>query len=190
MKHYVRQAGGCHPTGMFSCSFFKISYKIYYFYRPRRSCGKVMFLHLSVILFTVGVSGRHPSEQTPLEKTHTPQADTPLDTHPPGTHTPGQTPRLADPSSADPLSTPPRADTSPRDGHCSGWYASYWSAFFFFHLEQYLFIFSFLHALFSILSHCCVRRFCSCTLRSYWTASSSTMNDRFHSTVTTLQLSL
>ena len=42
------RAGGTHPTGMFSC------------YRPQRSCGKVMFLHLSVILFTGGRSGRHP----------------------------------------------------------------------------------------------------------------------------------
>ena len=32
-----------------------------HYYRPQRSCGKVMFLHLSVILFTeVGVSGRQP----------------------------------------------------------------------------------------------------------------------------------
>ena len=31
------------------------------YYRPQRSCGKVMFLHLSVILFTggVGVGGMH-----------------------------------------------------------------------------------------------------------------------------------
>ena len=36
------RAGGTHPTGMFAC------------YRPQRSCGKVMFLHLSVILFTGG----------------------------------------------------------------------------------------------------------------------------------------
>ena len=55
----------------------------YCHYRPQHSCGKVMFLHLSVILFTGGVSalmpagiqpplGRHPSGQIP------PQADTPL----------------------------------------------------------------------------------------------------------------
>ena len=32
------------------------------FYRPQRSCGKIMFLHVSVILSTVGgfVAGRHP----------------------------------------------------------------------------------------------------------------------------------
>ena len=52
-------------------------------YRPQRSCGKVMFLHLSVILFTGGggvcqiPSRRHP----PPGQTH-PWADT----------LPGQTP--------------------------------------------------------------------------------------------------
>ena len=43
-----------------------------YFYRPQRSCGRVMFLHVSVILFTGLGSGRHP-----------PQADTPPGRHPP-----------------------------------------------------------------------------------------------------------
>ena len=46
-----------------------------YNYRPQRSCGKVIFLHLSVILFTGG-SGRHPREDTPLGR------------HPPGTPPP------------------------------------------------------------------------------------------------------
>ena len=40
---YSGQECGTHPTGMLSC------------YRPQRSCGKVMFLHLCVILFTEGV---------------------------------------------------------------------------------------------------------------------------------------
>ena len=31
-----------------------------YVYRPQRGCGKVMFLHVSVILFTGGVAGRPP----------------------------------------------------------------------------------------------------------------------------------
>ena len=36
-----------------------------FFYRPQSSCGKVMFLHLSVILSGEGWgSGRHPPEQT------------------------------------------------------------------------------------------------------------------------------
>ena len=48
----------------------------FHFYPPQRSCGKVMLLHLSVILFT-GVGG--------LSHTHrvyTPWADIPLVTHP------------------------------------------------------------------------------------------------------------
>ena len=38
-------------------------------YHPQRSCGKVMFLHLSVILFTGGWQtplGRHPPGRHPL----------------------------------------------------------------------------------------------------------------------------
>ena len=38
------QVGGMHSTGMLSC----------YFYRPQRSCGKVMFSQASVILSTGG----------------------------------------------------------------------------------------------------------------------------------------
>ena len=75
------------------------------YYRPQRSCGKVMFLHLSVILFTRGVSNRHLPGQTP------PWADTGL-------------PLLAD------TGLPLLADTPPQgDDHCSGRYASYWNAF-------------------------------------------------------------
>ena len=82
-------------------------YKQLDFYRPQRSCGMVMFLHVSVILSTGGgVSGRPPGQTPPH-----PWADTL-----PWANTP-----------------PPRADTlPPRDGHCSGRYASYWNAFLFF----------------------------------------------------------
>ena len=65
------------------------------FYRPQRSCGKVMFLHLSVILSTGGCladtpPGRHP----PRADTLPPRADTPPPetatagdgTHPTGMH--------------------------------------------------------------------------------------------------------
>ena len=48
-------------------------------YRPQRSCGKVMFLHLSVILFTGGVSAPvHAGIHTPLGR------------HPPGRQPPAQ----------------------------------------------------------------------------------------------------
>ena len=60
---------------------------VFYFYRPQRSCGKVMFLHLSVILSTGGGGclADTPSADTPLGRqplgrhpqTETPQADTP-----------------------------------------------------------------------------------------------------------------
>ena len=59
------------------------------FYRPQRSCGKVMFSQASVILFTGGVSqhalGRPPG-QTPLPPWQTPRIYSPLfsacwDTH-------------------------------------------------------------------------------------------------------------
>ena len=72
----------------------------------KRSCGKVMFLHLSVILSMGGVC---PSTcwDTP------PQADTPWHTPPRQTPLPGQTPPLA-------------------DGYCYGRYAFYWNAFLLF----------------------------------------------------------
>ena len=86
------------------------------FYHPQRSCGKVMFLHLAVILFTGGRGcladthlGRH------LRGAHTlgthPQAHT-SPAHTPLAHTPGQTPH---PTSADtPRQTPP-APPTPRE---------------------------------------------------------------------------
>ena len=44
---------------------------VYGYYRPQRSCGKIIFSQASVILVTEGVSGRHPPGQTP------PRADAP-----------------------------------------------------------------------------------------------------------------
>ena len=112
-----------------------------YFYRPQRSCGKVMFLHVSVILSTGG--GRQTplaDRQTPLLAGRHPLADTPPGRHSPGRHSPGrqthswhppgrQTHRWqADAPWADtPGQTPPS-----RDSHCSGRYASYWNAFLFY----------------------------------------------------------
>ena len=64
------------------------------YYRPQRSCGKIMFLHLSVILFTGGPDtplgrnplGRQAPGRHPLGR-HLPQADTPLGRHPQETTT-------------------------------------------------------------------------------------------------------
>ena len=51
------------------------------YYRPQRSCSKVMFSQASVILFIGGVSGRHPpGADTPQADTR--QADTPRQTPP------------------------------------------------------------------------------------------------------------
>ena len=61
-----------------------------YYYRPKRSCGKVMFLHLPVILFTGGclrpLGRQTPPAQTPHGQTP-PWADTPCLVHA-GIHTP------------------------------------------------------------------------------------------------------
>ena len=76
----------------------------YDFYRPQRSCGNVMFLHLSVILFTEGGTSPNPPRIHPLGR-HPSWADTPpprpADGHcsgqyvsywnaPPGRHPPPQ----------------------------------------------------------------------------------------------------
>ena len=74
------------------------------------SCGKVLFLHLTVILFTWGgvcLGRQPPPRQTPPSGPKLPGR------HPPGRH---------------PLGTALRVDI-PRDGHCSGRYASYSNAF-------------------------------------------------------------
>ena len=75
----------------------------------KRSCAKVMFLHLSVShsVHRGCLPGAcvYPS----MHWADTPQADTPLGRHSLGRHLPGQTPLPG--------------------GHCSRWYASYWNAF-------------------------------------------------------------
>ena len=67
-------------------------YHIFY-YRPKRSCGKIMFLHVSVILSTGGGVWQPPSRQTPFRADPSPQPDTPPEmataadgTHPTGIH--------------------------------------------------------------------------------------------------------
>ena len=83
----------------------KISRKRKDFYRTQRSCGKVMLLHLSVILFRGGgVLFHHPCRQPP-----------------------GQT--LPCPMHAG-IHTPPRA-VHAGIRSTSGRYASYWNAFLF-----------------------------------------------------------
>ena len=54
-------------------------------YRPQLSCGKVMFLHLFVILFIGRLSARHASGQMPPGQTSQPRADAPPGRHRPET---------------------------------------------------------------------------------------------------------
>ena len=110
-------------------------------YRPANEVwGKVIFLHLSVILFTGGGKylGRFPpGRSTPLGSTHlgryTPLRQVPhQQVHPLGRYTPQVHPpgRYAPPTG-----TPPGRVHPPGGSACweiratSGWYASHWNAF-------------------------------------------------------------
>ena len=81
------------------------------FYRPQRSWGKVMFLHVSVILFMGGCAT--PPRQTPAQADTRPDRHLPgrqpLDRHPLGRHTAlgRHTPLRGHPQPAD----TPQADT-------------------------------------------------------------------------------
>ena len=95
----------------------KVTYS-WLFYLRQRSCGKVMFLHLSVIVSTAGGCLPPPWADTPLSRdpwADTPSADTPpgrppLGRHPPGKHPPEQTPPgQIPPGQIPPGQTPPPA---------------------------------------------------------------------------------
>ena len=100
-------------------------------YRRQTKFAKVMFLHLSVIVFTViclpqcMLGYTHPWEQTPPP----PPADTPQSRHPPGSRHP-PAPRSRHPWEQ----TAPKEQTPPCSA-CwvirvtSGRYASYWNAY-------------------------------------------------------------
>ena len=81
----------------------------WYFYRPQRSWGKVMFLHVSVILFTGGLP-QCMLGYTALERTLPPPRRRPL----PGRH------------------LPTVSSTCWEIWATSGWYASYWNAYLLF----------------------------------------------------------
>ena len=85
-----------------------------YYYRPQRSCCNVMFLHLSIILFTgVGVfaSVMHgytpPSSYPPLGRYTPPWAGTPRHIHPSG---------QVHPQAGTPLGRYPPDNYTPRQG--------------------------------------------------------------------------
>ena len=69
-------------TRIFPLMFAVYSLILFSFYRPQRSCDKVMFLHLSVILFTGRLAD--PPGQTPTKQTTpgTPPGQPPLGRHP------------------------------------------------------------------------------------------------------------
>ena len=92
---------------------------LFSFYRPQRSCDKVMFLHLSVILFT-GRLADPPGQTRPLGR---PQPSRQPQAHPLGSHPWADTPVGRHP----PLCAVPAGIRSR-----SGRYASYWNAFLFF----------------------------------------------------------
>ena len=72
-------------------------------YRPQRSCGKVMFLHLSVILFTGGLChGDPPGQRPPRQRsswTETPRTETPRQ-RPPDRDPQTETPPMRGPESS------------------------------------------------------------------------------------------
>ena len=107
---------------------YLIKSTFFYFYCLQCSCGKVMFLHVSAILFTE-LSGRHfPWAHTPLPR-HTHPGQKPPWAHTPDTHTPSHTPRQTPTWAHTTLEpqhpghtpvwaqTPPWADTHTPDRH-------------------------------------------------------------------------
>ena len=106
------------------------------FVTVRNELAKVMFLHLSVILFAGGgVCLSACWDTTPHPGSRPPGPGTPRSRHPQTRHPPDQAP----PDQAPPRSRhPPRPGTPLADGYCCGWYVSYWNAFLlllFLHLE-------------------------------------------------------
>ena len=108
-----------------------------YIYCLETKFGKVIFLHLSVILFTGG--GQSVSVHAGI---HTPPEQTPQEQTPPRADTPKQTPPWEQTPSLGEQNLPPGADTSPGTDIAphlcsvcweiratSGWYASYWNAY-------------------------------------------------------------
>ena len=121
---------------------YKRGYDTNYNYHPQRSWGKVMFLQVSVILFTGGVGGwwwvvsQHalqvssPTTKGGVEGSGQGGVSRPtwggLQVHSCGRGLQGAPgPHLGGLVSQHALrQTPP-------DGYCCGWYASYWNAFLF-----------------------------------------------------------
>ena len=102
------------------------------------SCGKIMFLHLSIShsVHRGCVWWTSPWADAPLAGTPPPQADTTTRQTPPLADTPqARTPKQAPLPGRHPTGETLPGQTSPSPwalhGHCSGRYASYWNAFLF-----------------------------------------------------------
>ena len=106
--------------------------------------GKIIFLHLSVILFTGGSTWAGTPWQVHCLGRYTPQQVPPRQVHPPGRYNPPQqvqpppgryTPLAGTPLGRyTPRQVPPQASTTPPKVHAgirstSGRYASHWNAF-------------------------------------------------------------
>ena len=123
MKVGRGRGGECAGTDIIERVYLPIWSRILKYFR---SWGKVMFLHVSVILFTGGWclpqlhAGIHPP----------PSRKTPGRPSPPR-NTPGRHPLPQE----DTRKTPPQEDPPPRSSACweiratSGWYSSYWNAY-------------------------------------------------------------
>ena len=131
-----------HPTGL-SCAHTdrkrkgkrKFSLMLSVYYWPQRSWGKVMFLHLSAILFTGGSVSVHAGIPPPWGPDTPPGPGFPRDQAPPQDQAPPGTrhPRGSDTPHRD--QAPPQEQTPhPLRSPCweiqptSGRYASYWNA--------------------------------------------------------------
>ena len=125
---YGQQVAGTHPTGMLSCCLiiFNVMYHSIY-YRPQRSWGKVMFLHVSVILFTGGVSLSACSDTPPRSRTPLGADTTPPPPPPTGADTPQEETRKTPPRKK-PGRPPQRVVHAGRYGQQAG---SYWNALLF-----------------------------------------------------------
>ena len=138
------------------------------FYRPQTTFAKVMFLHLSVILFRGGVS-QHVMGQTPPSPRKTPGRHPQEDRPAPGRHPEDPTPGRQTPQGRH-QEDPPQEDRPrgsrhpPADGYCCGRYASYWNAFL-------------LHTLISVLNKNQVEDLCEIPLDKSLSFKSGILSD-------------
>ena len=123
---------------LFKLFFFIAFIMRRYHYRPQTKFAKVMFLDLSVILFTGGVVSQHalqvsrPTPRGEVEGSGLGGSPGPHFGGSPGPHLGGlqaHTWRGLQVHTQGGIPACTEADTPPADGYCCRWYASYWNAF-------------------------------------------------------------